>query len=101
MLLMLENAFDCIGPHLEDKLNSCTNATNKPCTDQENVDPNVQLTSEFLAAKFKKKEVQSKNFRRKKGWLDKLLKGRKLTKKKAAKVCSHLYMIYCYHSFLD
>ncbi|CAM0944200.1 unnamed protein product [Alopecurus aequalis] len=77
---MFNSAFEFTRP--EEKLNAIMNATNKPCDDQENVDPNVQLTSEFLAAKFKKKEVQSKNFRRTRGWLDKLLKGRKLTKKK-------------------
>jgi hypothetical protein len=38
------------------------NATNKSCDDQENIDPNVKLTSEFLsAAMLKKKEVPSKN----------------------------------------
>uniref|UniRef100_A0ACD5X0B4 Uncharacterized protein n=1 Tax=Avena sativa TaxID=4498 RepID=A0ACD5X0B4_AVESA len=85
--LMLENALDCVGPKLEDKLNETTNATNKPSNDQENVDPNVQQTSEFLsAAKLKKKEVPSKNLRRKKTWLDKLLKGkRKPTKVVASK----------------
>ena len=56
--LILEDALDCVSPQLDEKLNATMNATNKPCDDQENVDPNVQLTSEFLAAKFKKKEVQ-------------------------------------------
>ncbi|XP_047060642.1 uncharacterized protein LOC124667395 isoform X2 [Lolium rigidum] len=55
-----------------------------PSNDQldENVDPNVQQNEDFLrAARLKKKEVQSKNLRRKKSWLDKLLKGkRKATK---------------------
>src|SRR4051812_32848010 len=40
--LMLENALDCIRPQLEDKLNATTDATNKPCNDEENVNPNVQ-----------------------------------------------------------
>ena len=103
---MLENALDCISPQLDDKLHATTNATNKPSDDQENVDPNVQLTGEFFsAAKLKKKEVQSKGLRRKKTWLDKLLKGkRKPTKgatsnKKGAKVCSDLYMICFYTQF--
>ncbi|XP_044392845.1 uncharacterized protein [Triticum aestivum] len=83
--LILENALDCVGPQLDEKLDATMNATKKPCDDQENVDPNVQLTSEFLsAAKLKKKEVASKNLRRKKGWLDKLLKG----KRKPTKVAS-------------
>ncbi|XP_037449638.1 uncharacterized protein LOC119319253 isoform X2 [Triticum dicoccoides] len=90
--LILENALDCVGPQLDEKLDATMNATKKPCDDQENVDPNVQLTSEFLsAAKLKKKEVASKNLRRKKGWLDKLLKGKRKptkvapSKKKGAK----------------
>ncbi|XP_073360485.1 protein FAR1-RELATED SEQUENCE 5-like, partial [Aegilops tauschii subsp. strangulata] len=90
--LILENALDCVGPQLDEKLDATMNATKKPCDDQENVDPNVQLTSEFLsAAKLKKKEVASKNLRRKKGWLDKLLKGKRkptkvaLSKKEGAK----------------
>ena len=88
--LILEDALDCVGPQLEEKLNATMDATNKPCDDQENVDPNVQLTSEFLsAAKLKKKEVQSKNLRRKRGWLDKLLRGkRKLTKGASSKKSS-------------
>ena len=83
--LILENALDYVCPQLDEKLNATMNSTNKPCDDQENVDPNVQLTSEFLsAAKLKKKEVQSKKLRRKKSWLDKLLKG----KRKPTKVAS-------------
>ncbi|XP_024318049.1 protein FAR1-RELATED SEQUENCE 1-like [Brachypodium distachyon] len=76
--LMLENALDNIGPQLEDKLNATTNTMDKQGSGQENVDPNLQQTNEFLtAAKLKKKEVPSKNLRRKKTWLDKLLKGRR------------------------
>ena len=64
---MLENALDCISPQLDDKLNATTNATNKPSDDQENVDPNVQLTAEFLsAAKLKKKRGSIKRFEKKK-----------------------------------
>ena len=106
--LLLENALDCIGPQLEDKLNAITNATNKPCNDEENVDPNVQQTYEVLsAAKLKKKEVQSKRLRRRQTWLDKLLK-RKCkptkvapSKNERAKVCSKMYMAWCYLSFIN
>jgi zinc finger SWIM domain-containing protein 3 len=106
--LMLENAIDFVGPQIEDKLNATTNASDKPCNDQENIDPNVQLPNELLsAAKLKKKEVQSKNLRRKKTWLDKLLKGKRkptkvtTSKNKGAKVYSNLYMMCCYYSFLN
>jgi zinc finger SWIM domain-containing protein 3 len=106
--MMLENALDCVGPQIEDKLNATTNATNKPCNDQENIDPNVQQTNEILcAAKLKKREVQSKNLRRKKTWLDKLLKGKRkptkiaASKNKGATVCSNVYMICCYPSSLN
>jgi hypothetical protein len=82
--LLLENALDCVRPQLEEKLNAETSAMKDPSNDQldENVDPNVQQNEDFLrAARLKKKEVQSKNLRRKKSWLDKLLKGkRKATK---------------------
>lgn len=45
----------------------------------------MQLSSEFLsAAKLKKKEVTSKNLRRKKTWLDKLLKGKRKPSKVVA-----------------
>jgi hypothetical protein len=99
---MLENALDCVAPQLEDKLNATTNATNLPCNDQENIDPNVpnvQQTNEYLSAKLKKKEVQSKNLRRKKTWLDKLLKGKRkptkgvTSKNKGGKVCIYIYLI--------
>lgn len=84
--LMLENALDSVSPQLEDKLSATTNASNKPCNDKENVDQNSQQINEkfFSAAKLKKKEVQSRNLRRKKTWLDKLLKGRRKPTKVAA-----------------
>jgi hypothetical protein len=92
--LLLENALDCVSPQLDEKLNETINGTNKPCDDHKNVDSNVQLTSEFLSAtKLKKKEVPSKNLRRKKTWLDKLLKRKRkptkvaASKKKVPKVC--------------
>ncbi|CAO2047242.1 unnamed protein product [Urochloa humidicola] len=78
--VMLENALDCLTIQLEEKLNVSTNVMNEPCKDQENIDPNVQQRdSLFSAAKLKKKEVQSKNSRRQRTWLDKLGK-RKATK---------------------
>ena len=68
--LLLENALDSIGPQLEDKLNA--SSSNEPSNEQENVDPNVQQTNEFLnSARLKKKEVQSKNSKRAKTWMDK------------------------------
>jgi hypothetical protein len=57
-----------------------TNAKNGSSNgqDQENVDPNVQQANDLLrSAKLKKKEVSSKNLRRKQNWFDKLRKGRK------------------------
>jgi zinc finger SWIM domain-containing protein 3 len=86
--LLLENALDSIGPQLEDKLNASSSATGESSNDQENADlnvaPNVQQTTEFLnAAQLKKKEVQSKNLKRKKGWIDKLQKGKRKPTKSA------------------
>ncbi|XBH74095.1 hypothetical protein VPH35_101109 [Triticum aestivum] len=99
--VLLENALDSVAPQIEDKLNATTSAMNEPCKDKENVEPNVQQTNEFLcSAQLKKKEVQSRNLRRKKGWLDKLLKGkRKSTKttaptKKGAKICCYLHDLF-------
>jgi zinc finger SWIM domain-containing protein 3 len=95
--LLLENALDSVSPQLEDKLNASSTATNEPSNGQENVDPNVvQQTTDFLnAAQLKKKEVQSKNSKRAKSWIDKLQKGkRKSTKSststKGVKVCCNL-----------
>jgi len=45
----------------------------KPTNEEENVDPNVNQRDDLLsAAKLKKKEVQSKNSKRKRTWIDKL-----------------------------
>ena len=45
----------------------------KPTNEEENVDPNVNHRDDLLsAAKLKKKEVQSKNSKRKRTWIDKL-----------------------------
>ena len=60
--LMVENALDCLGTQLEDKLNVSASTMSKPCNDQENPEPNVQQGDELLsAAQLKKKEVKSKN----------------------------------------
>uniref|UniRef100_A0ACD5VGC8 Uncharacterized protein n=1 Tax=Avena sativa TaxID=4498 RepID=A0ACD5VGC8_AVESA len=81
---LLENALDSVGPMLEEKLNASNSAINEPSNGQENVDPNVQLTDDLLrAAQLKKKEVQSKNSKRKKIWLDKLHKGKRKVPKPA------------------
>ena len=74
--ILLDNALDSVAPHIHDLPNASTSAMNELCKDKENVDPNVQQVDELLrSAWLKKKEVQSKNLRRKKNWLDKLLKG--------------------------
>lgn len=106
---MLEDALDCLSTQLEEKLNLSTNAIDKPCEEQENVDPNVQQDALFNAAKLKKKEVQSKNSKRRKTFLEKLRKGkRKPTKaavstKKTEKVCEiqSEHLTCCYHFFLN
>ena len=86
--LILENALDCIGPQLDEKLDATMNAMKKPCDDQENVDPNVQLTSEFLsAAKLKKKEVQPKSSKRHKPWIEKTRKYKKKDPKESSVCC--------------
>lgn len=96
--LLLDNALDHLGPQVEDKLNAATSVMNeKPCNDQENINPNLQQRDDLLsAAQLKKKEVQSKGSKRKKSWIEKLRKGkRKATKsavprKKGAKVYKNL-----------
>nr|XP_045086337.1 protein FAR1-RELATED SEQUENCE 5-like [Aegilops tauschii subsp. strangulata] len=71
---------------LEEKLNASTSDMNEPSKAQENDDPNMQQGDDLLrAARLKKKEVQSKNSKRKNSWLDKLHKGkRKATKPPAS-----------------
>ena len=86
--LMVENALDCLGTQLEDKLNVSASTMSKPCNDQENAEPNVQQGDELLsAAQLKKKEVKSKNSRRKRTWLDKFNKRKHKPTKKGRKVC--------------
>jgi hypothetical protein len=73
---LLENALDSISPQLEDKLNASCSARNEPSNEHENIDPNVQQTTNFLnAAQLEKKEVRSKNLKRAKSWIYKLSKG--------------------------
>jgi zinc finger SWIM domain-containing protein 3 len=100
--LMLENAIDCVSPQIDDKLNATINATTKPCDDQENVDPNVHPTSEFLSAiKLKKKGGSIKKLRRKKTWPISYSRGKRkptkaaASKNKGANVCCNLYKISC------
>jgi hypothetical protein len=57
---MLEDALDCLSTKLEEKLNLSTIAIDKPCEEQENVDPNVQQDALFNAAKLKKKRFSQK-----------------------------------------
>ena len=86
--LMVENALDCLGTQLEDKLNVSASTMSKPCNDQENAEPNVQQGDELLsAAQLKKKEVKPNNSRRKRTWLDKFNKRKRKPTKKGAKVC--------------
>jgi len=86
--LMVENALDCLGTQLEDKLNVSASTMSKPCNDQENPEPNVQQGDELLsAAQLKKKEVKPNNSRRKRTWLDKFNKRKRKPTKKGAKVC--------------
>ena len=72
--LLLDNALDCLCTQVEDKLNLSSCAMDeKPTNEEENVDPNVNQRDDLLsAAKLKKKEVQSKNSKRKRTWIDKL-----------------------------
>jgi zinc finger SWIM domain-containing protein 3 len=103
---LLDNALDSVAPHIHDLLNASTSAMNELCKDKENVDPNVQQVDEMLrSVRLKKKEVPSKNLRRKKTWLDKLLKGKhRVTKgptKQGEKVCCNWYMICSYCSFVN
>jgi zinc finger SWIM domain-containing protein 3 len=82
--LVLENSLDSVAPKLEEILNASTSAMNGPGADQENADPNVQPTDDLLrAAKLKKKEVQSKNLKRNKSFIEKLRKGKRKTPKPA------------------
>ena len=106
--VLLEGALDSVAPLIEDLLNAPTAAMKEPYKDKENVDPNVQQIDELLSsARLKKKEVPATKLRRKKSWLDKLLKGkRKPSKptaptKKEAKVCRNWCMICCCCSFVN
>jgi zinc finger SWIM domain-containing protein 3 len=79
---LLDNAFDCLGTQLEEKLNISSSDINEiSCKDQENVEPNVKQRDDIECCSIEKKEVQSKNPRRQRTWIDKFRKvRRKLTK---------------------
>ncbi|KAJ1274955.1 hypothetical protein BS78_05G098900 [Paspalum vaginatum] len=83
--LLLDNALDHLGPQVEEKLNASTTVVNeKPCSDQENINPNTQQRDDLLSnAQLKKKEVESKGSRRKKSWIEKLRKGKRKATKSA------------------
>jgi len=57
--LFLDNALDCLGTQLEDKLNiSSTDINEISCKDQENVESNVKQKDDLLSVvQLKKKEV--------------------------------------------
>lgn len=61
---MLQNALDFVSPQ-EDKLSAATNATNKPCDDKENVDPNLQQKMSFLCGKTQEKRGLIKTIKKK------------------------------------
>lgn len=61
---MLQNALDFVSPQ-EDKLGAATNATNKPCDDKENVDPNLQQKMSFLCGKTQEKRGLIKTIKKK------------------------------------
>uniref|UniRef100_A0ACD5Z4V7 Uncharacterized protein n=1 Tax=Avena sativa TaxID=4498 RepID=A0ACD5Z4V7_AVESA len=83
--VLLESALDHVAPRIEDLLSASNSVMNEPYKDKENVDPNVQQIDELLSsARLKKKEVQSTNIRRKRTWLDKLLKGKRKPSKATA-----------------
>jgi hypothetical protein len=80
----------------------------EPYKDKENVDPNVPQMDELLrVARLKKKEVPPSKLRRKKTWLDKLLKGERKPLKATAptkmgeNVCRNWYMICFYSSLVN
>lgn len=82
--LLLANALASVAPSIQEILNA-TSAMDEPYKDKENVDPNVQQIDELLrAARLKKKEVPATKLRRKKTWLDKLLKGKRIPLKSTA-----------------
>jgi hypothetical protein len=106
--MLLANAINSVASSIEDLLNAPTSAMDEPYKDKENVDPNVQQMDELLrAARLKKKEVPPSKLRRKKTWLDKLLKGKRKPLKATAptktgeNVCCNWYMICFYSSLVN
>ena len=62
---VIQNALDCLGTQLEDKLNASTSTMRNPCNDQENVEPNVQQGDDLLST-FEEKGGQIQKFKEKK-----------------------------------
>ena len=70
--LLVDNALDCLSNQLKEKISASTSILS-------DVQPNVQQDEDMLsAARLKKKEIQPKNSKRQRSWLDKT---RKLKKK--------------------
>jgi zinc finger SWIM domain-containing protein 3 len=68
----------------------------KPTNEQENIDPNVNQRDDFLsAATLKKQEVQLKNSKRKKTWIDKLRPKGKCKQAKSAKAKKKVTKVRC------
>ena len=73
--LLVDNALDCLSNQLKDKLSVSTSIL----SDSYNVQPNIPQDEDMLsAARLKKKDIQPKNPKRHRSWLDKT---RKFTKK--------------------
>ena len=72
--LLVDNALDCLSKQLKDKISASTSIL----SDSYNVQPNVQQDEDMLsAARLKKKEIQPKNSKRQRSWLDKTRKFKK------------------------
>lgn len=72
--LLVDNALDCLSNQLKEKINASTSIL----SDSYNVQPTVQQDEDMLsAARLKKKEIQPKNSKRQRSWLDKTRKFKK------------------------
>lgn len=77
---LMDNALDCLGRQVEDKISACTSIL----SDSHCVQPNVQEGEDLLsAARLKKKEVQPKSSKRHSSWLEKTRKFKKKTPNKS------------------
>ena len=71
---MVDNALDCLSNQLKEKISASTSIL----SDSYNVQPNVQPDEDMLSvAHLKKKEIQPKNSKRQRSWLDKTRKFKK------------------------